>query len=172
MSEQINYIGDAGGDAYLNVTFYKGIHNDAEADFIKIDVPGDKTIVIDTLAEESHKQRFKRQYDAYISYSDMKGTPISEWEEIPPSLQMDLVYQGFRFVEQIANAPDAAFARMMGGAQIRTKAQSYLNRGKVNADEVIAKQGEQIQELNEKLELLMQAMNNTPAKTSKTKDTE
>lgn len=159
MSEQINYVGETGGDVYLDVTFYKAIYNGEEADFIKIGVPGDKTITIDTLADDVHKARFKRQYDAYIGYRDIKGHPIDEWEEIPQTLRTELNYQGFKFVEQIAGAPDSAFARMMGGVQIRTKAQNFLNRGKIDADLVIAKQGEQIQELTEKLEILMQAMN-------------
>ena len=159
MSEQINYVGETGGDVYLDVTFYKAIYNGEEADFIKIGVPGDKTITIDTLADDVHKARFKRQYDAYIGYRDIKGHPIDEWEEIPQTLRTELNYQGFKFVEQIAGAPDSAFARMMGGVQIRTKAQNFLNRGKIDADVVIAKQGEQIQELTEKLEILMQAMN-------------
>jgi len=159
MSEQINYVGETGGDVYLDVTFYKAIYNGEEADFIKIGVPGDKTITIDTLADDVHKARFKRQYDAYIGYRDIKGHPIDEWEEIPQTLRTELNYQGFKFVEQIAGAPDSAFARMMGGVQIRTKAQNFLNRGKIDADLVIAKQGEQIQELTEKLEILMKAMN-------------
>lgn len=159
MSEQINYVGETGSDVYLDVTFYKAIHNGEEADFIKIGVPGDKTIKIDTLADDVHKARFKRQYDAYIGYRDIKGHPIDQWEEIPQTLRTELNYQGFKFVEQIAGAPDSAFARMMGGVQIRTKAQNFLNRGKIDADVVIAKQGEQIQELTEKLEILMQAMN-------------
>lgn len=159
MSEQINYVGETGGDVYLDVTFYKAIYNGEEADFIKIGVPGDKTITIDTLADDVHKARFKRQYDAYIGYRDIKGHPIDEWEEIPQTLRTELNYQGFKFVEQIAGAPDSAFARMMGGVQIRTKAQNFLNRGKIDADLVIAKQGKQIQELTEKLEILMQAMN-------------
>jgi len=116
-------------------------------------------ITIDTLADDVHKARFKRQYDAYIGYRDIKGHPIDEWEEIPQTLRTELNYQGFKFVEQIAGAPDSAFARMMGGVQIRTKAQNFLNRGKIDADLVIAKQGEQIQELTEKLEILMKAMN-------------
>ena len=77
-----------------------------------------------------------------------------------------MLYQGFKFVEQVAGAPDAAFARMMGGPQIRTKAQSFLNRGKVNADEVISKQAEQITELQEKMQILMDALN-TPAEKPK-----
>ena len=159
MSDEISYVGDTGGDAYLDVTFYNGYHEGADADFVKIGVPGDKTLTIDTLVEESHKRRFARQWEAYKGYRDLKGHPVTDWDEIPDSLKTELLYQGFKFVEQVAGAPDAAFARMMGGPQIRTKAQAFLNRGKQNADEVITKQAEQIQELQEKMAILMESMN-------------
>ena len=167
MSEEINYVGDTGGDAYLDVSFYKNFFNGEETDFVKINLPGDKTLTIDTIAEDSHKARFKRQWNAYVGYRDMTGTPISKWEEIADALRTELGYLGFKFVEQVAGAPDQAFARIMGGVQIRTKAQSFLNRGKIDADVVIAKQGEQIQELTEKLDLLTQTINNTATKTTK-----
>jgi hypothetical protein len=168
MSEQISYVGDTGGDAYLDVTFYTGFHEGVETDFVKIAVPGDKTLTIDTMVEESHMRRFARQWEAYKGYRDLKGHPVAEWDDIPDSLKTELLYQGFKFVEQVAGAPDAAFARMMGGPQIRTKAQSFLNRGKVNADEVISKQADQISELQEKMQILMDALNaNAPAEKPK-----
>lgn len=159
MADEISYVGDTGGDAYLDVTFYTGFHEGEEVDFVKIAVPGDKTLTIDTMVEESHKRRFARQWEAYKGYKDLKGHPVADWDEIPPSLKTELLYQGFKFVEQVAGAPDAAFARMMGGPQIRTKAQSFLNRGKVDADQVITQQASQIQELQEKMAILMEAMN-------------
>lgn len=159
MSEQISYVGDTGGDAYLDVMFYTGFHEGEEADFVKIGIPGDKTLTIDTIAEDSHKARFARQWEAYKGFRDLRGHPVAEWEEIPDSLKTELLYQGFKFVEQVAGAPDAAFARMMGGPRIRTQAQAFLNRGKQNADDVISKQADEIQELREKIDLLMDAMN-------------
>jgi hypothetical protein len=169
MPEQIVNIGETSGDAYLDVTFYKGLHNEEEVDFIRIGVPGDKTITIDTIADDGHKARFRQRYDAYIGYRDMQGHPIDEWDEIAQNLRTELAYQGFKFVEQIAGAPDAAFARMMGGVQIRTKAQSFLNRGKIGADIVIAKQADQIQELQEKINLLLEMANEKPITTTKKK---
>jgi hypothetical protein len=40
MSEKISYVGDTGGDAYLDVSFYIGTHDGQEYDFIRINVPG------------------------------------------------------------------------------------------------------------------------------------
>ena len=54
------------------------------------------------------------------------------------------------------------FRSLMGGAQIRNKAQAFLNRGKINADEVIRQQQGQIQELQEKMAILMEALNDKP----------
>ena len=162
MNEQISYVGENGGDAYLDVIFYQGHWDGEDVDFIRINVPGDKTVTIDTKAEDFHKARFKRQYEAYKGFKDLKGHLVEEWEDIPVSQRNELIYQGFRFVDQIASAPDSAFARLMGGAQIRNKAQAFLNRGKINADEVIRQQQGQIEELQEKMAILMEALNDKP----------
>ena len=50
----------------------------------------------------------------------------------------------------------------MGGTDLRRKAQAYLNRGKVNADVIIKQQQEQINELSEKMAILMEALNEKP----------
>ena len=159
MSDEISYVGDMGGDAYLDVTFYTGFHEGEEVDFVRIGIPGDKTLTIDTMVEDSHKFRFPRQWEAYKGYKNMKGHPVADWEDVPVSLRTELLYQGFKFVEQIAGAPDAAFVRMMGGSQIRVKAQAFLNRGKVDAETVISRQADQISELQEKMNILMEALN-------------
>lgn len=162
MNEDINYPNTANTDAYLNVQFYKGFHNGEEADFIKIDVPGDKTLIIDTLASDEYKARFRRQYEAYANLREMTGTSLDEWTDIQDSFRRELNYQGFRTIEQIATAPDAAFAKIMGGVELRRKAQAFLNRGKINADVIIKQQQEQINELTEKMNILMEALNDKP----------
>jgi len=161
-NEDINYPNTGNADAYLSVQFYKGFHEGEEADFIKIDVPGDKTISIDTLATPEYKARFRRQYDAYANLREQTGTPLEQWSDIPDGFKRELNYQGFRTIEQIATAPDAAFTKIMGGTDLRRKAQAYLNRGKVNADVIIKQQQEQINELSEKMAILMEALNEKP----------
>ena len=161
-NEDLNYPNTGNADAYLSVQFYKGFHEGEEADFIKIDVPGDKTISIDTLATPEYKARFRRQYDAYANLREQTGTPLEQWSDIPDGFKKELNYQGFRTIEQIATAPDAAFTKIMGGTDLRRKAQAYLNRGKVNADVIIKQQQEQINELSEKMAILMEALNEKP----------
>ena len=162
MAEQIAYVGDVGGDNYLDVTFYPNIINGVEHDFIKIHVPGDKTFHIDTYADETYIARFRRKWDAYKDLKEITGTPLTEWSELNETLITELQYQGFRYVEQIAGAPDSAFARIMGGQQLRTKAQAFINRGKVDSEAMIKKQAEQISKLQEQMALLLETQPATP----------
>jgi len=161
MSE-IAYVGDPAGDEYLDVTFYKGLHNEKEIDFVRIAVPGDKTLTIDTIADESHKRRFRRKWEAYEGLQNMTGTPVSEWGDIPEGLRNEFQYQGFKYVEQIAGAPDSAFTRIMGGVQWRTKAQAYMNRGKVAESDMIKQQAEMIAKLQEQMNALMASQEEAP----------
>lgn len=162
MNDELNYVGDTGGDQYLDVLFYKGLHNGEESDFVRIGVPGDKTVTIDTLADDGHKRRFARQWAAYEGIRSLSGISLDEWDEISDSYKRELNYQGFKFVEQLASAPDSAFARLMGGTQLRDKARAFLDRGKVSSDAVIKQQATQIQELQEKMAILMEALNEKP----------
>ena len=142
MAEEISYVGDAGGDSFLDVSFYTSVHEGQEVDFVRINVPGDKTFNIDTVANDGYKARFRRQWEAYKGVKDIKGTPLSEWPEITESLRLELAYQGFRFIEQVAGA-----------------------------EEMIKKQADQIALLQEQMALLMEtkatAVKETPKPTTK-----
>jgi len=153
--EEVVYVGDPTRDEFLDVTFYKGIHDGKEVDFVRINVPGDKTLVIDTQAEESHKRRFARKWNAYQGLQEIGGTPISDWGDVPESLRSEFLYHGFKYIEQVAGAPDSAFARIMGGVQWRTKAQAFINRGKVSESDVIKEQASQIAELQAQMAELL-----------------
>ena len=156
MSDQIAYVGDTSGDEFLDVTFYQKIVDGNEVDFINIKVPGDKTLEIDELVTEQYSRRFSRKYNQFKAMQTMTGTPIDTWDDIPEGLKREFAYLGFRFVEQVAGAPDSAFARVMGGHQWRHKAQAFLNRGKISADVVIEKQQQQIDELQRQMAAFME----------------
>lgn len=155
MAEQIAYVGDTSGDEFLDVTFYSKIIDDKEVEFINLKVPGDKTLEIDVEATDEYRARFGRKYSAYKQMQGMTGTPIEEWPEVPDGFKRELAYLGFRYVEQLAGAPDSAFTRIMGGLQWRVKAQAFLNRGKVGADDVIKQQQAQIDELKAQMAALL-----------------
>lgn len=153
------YVGDSAGDEFLDVTFYQKTENGEDIDFINIKVPGDKTLEIDERVTDSYKFRFARKYEAFKAMQNLSGTPIDEWTDIPEGMRRDFAYQGFRFVEQVAGAPDSAFSRINGGHQWRYKAQNFLQRGKINSDDLIKKQSEQIESLQRQMQELMGAVN-------------
>ena len=155
MAEQIAYVGDTSGDEFLDVTFYSKIVDGNEVEFINLKVPGDKTLEIDVEATDDYRRRFGRKYAAYKQMQGMNGTPIEEWSDVPEGFKRELAYLGFRFVEQVAGAPDSAFARVMGGLQWRVKAQAFLNRGKVGADDLVKQQQAQIDELKAQMAALL-----------------
>lgn len=158
MAEQIAYVGDTSGDEILDVRFYESIVDGVSKDFINIKVPGDKTLEINVEVDEQYKSRFARKWQAYKQMQSIDvGTPVSEWDEVPEGLRKELMHQSFRFIEQVAGAPDSAFTRIMGGVQWRTKAQAFLNRGKINADDLISKQQAQIEQLQQQMAALLAA---------------
>ena len=164
MSEQIAYVGDTSGDEILDVSFYEKMVDGEAKDFICIRVPGDKTVEIKSEVTNQYKRRFARKWEAYKQMQSIdNGTPIAEWHDAPEGLRRELLYQGFRFVEQVAGAPDSAFARIMGGFQWRNKAQVFLNRGKKSSEDIINQQQEQIKQLQEQMAAIL-AMGNSENK--------
>lgn len=168
MADQIAYVGDTSGDEILDVTFYEKTVDGVTKDFINIKVPGDKTVEIVSEVDDRYRARFARKWQAYKQMQSIdSGTPIDDWDDIPQGLKDELKYQSFRFVEQVAAAPDSAFARIMGGPQWRTKAQAYLNRGKKSAEDVIETQQKQIEQLQEQMAALLAATQQTRGRKSK-----
>jgi len=168
MSDQIAYVGDTTGDDILDVSFFEKVKGDQVVDYISIKVPGDNTVAIISPVTENYKRRFFRKWEAYKNMQAIDtGTPIAEWEEINEGLVREFAYQGFRFIEQVAGAPDNAFTRIQGGFQWRNRAQAYLNRGKKNAEEVISEQQSQIEQLQQQMAELMAAMAEKPKRKSK-----
>jgi len=157
MAEQITYVGETAGDEFLNVQFYSRyvdgteFAKGGEVDFIKIEIPGDKTLSIDVPVDDNHKMRFRRKWEAYQQLKSITGTPLAEWDEVPEGLKREFEYRGFLYVEQLASAPDSALNSIMGGSSWRKKAIAFLDRGKIPADDLIKKQQEQIEEMQKQL---------------------
>jgi hypothetical protein len=168
MSEQIAYVGDTSGDEILDVTFFEKEVNGEIKDFIQIKVPGDKTVEVISEVDDRYRQRFARKYEAYKNLQSYdKGTPLAEWESVSEGLKRELQYQGFRYIEQVAGAPESAFARIMGGIQWKNKAQEFLNRGKKSSEDVIAKQQEMIEQLQQQMAALLAATTEKRGRKSK-----
>ena len=124
--------------------------------------------------EDYHKRRFSKQWMAWQIQegllegdADIPGWKIDEWAELDHAQKEELRYLRYQTVEQIAGANDTQVQRMgMGGLALREKAKrALINRTNQVAaqeiearDKIIAAQGEKIDELSNKFEMLMQKL--------------
>ena len=162
-----------GADARLAVQFYKKSVKQNEAsdeagrpifkefDFVRIMIPGDNLTEIDTYAQESHKQRFPRQWAHYQnqvgSHEDVIGTPIDQWPQVTRSQADELRGLKFHTVESIADCSDQQLQRIgmvagMSPFNFRLKAKAFLNLANDSA-EVAHREAElaQVKEENAKI---------------------
>jgi len=145
-----------GADARLAVQFYKKSVKQNEAsdeagrpifkefDFVRIMIPGDNLTEIDTYAQESHKQRFPRQWAHYqnqvANHQDIVGTPLEQWPQITRSQADELRGLKFMTVESIADCSDLQMQRIgmvagMSPHAFREKAKAFLNLATNSAEE-------------------------------------
>jgi hypothetical protein len=157
-----------GADARLAVTFYKrSVKQEDESiaagrpifkefDFVRICVPGDNLTEIDTYAQESHKQRFPRQWAHYqnqvAGQEVIIGTPIEQWPLVSRSQADELKGIKFRTVEDVANCSDQQLQRIgmiagMSPHSFREKAKAFLNLASDSAE--VAQREEEMQALRE-----------------------
>lgn len=157
-------------DEQLQVEFY--IAKDVEPKwdgkpFVRINIPGDKTTIIEQPMTEEHKKRFPRQY----LYFQMKqneqdapaiGTALEVWlsdgnGDITRGHVEELRILKFQTVEQIANASDAQLQRIgMGGPGLREKAKSFLaRRNRSETENQLEETKKQLAELQAQMAALM-----------------
>jgi hypothetical protein len=151
-----------GADSRLAVQFYKksmkqeDASNEAgrpifkEFDFVRIMIPGDNLTEIDTYAQDSHKQRFPRQWAHYqnqtAGHEDVVGTPLDQWPQITRSQAEELRGLKFYTVESIADCSDQQLQRIgmvagMSPHNFRIKAKAFLNLAN-NSAEVAQREAE------------------------------
>ena len=157
-----------GADSRLAVQFYKksmkqeDASNEAgrpifkEFDFVRIMIPGDNLTEIDTYAQESHKQRFPRQWAHYqnqtAGHEDIVGTPLDQWPQVTRSQAEELRGLKFYTVEAIADCSDQQLQRIgmvagMSPHNFRLKAKAFLNLANDSAE--VAQRESELQALKE-----------------------
>jgi len=155
-------------DSRLAVQFYKksmkqeDASNEAgrpifkEFDFVRIMIPGDNLTEIDTYAQESHKQRFPRQWAHYqnqvAGQEDIVGTPLDQWPQVTRSQAEELRGLKFYTVEAIADCSDQQLQRIgmvagMSPHNFRLKAKAFLNLANDSAE--VAQRESELQALRE-----------------------
>ena len=195
-----------GADARLAVQFYKksvkqDIASDEagrpifkEFDFVRIMIPGDNLTEIDTYAQDSHKQRFPRQWAHYqnqvANHQDIIGTPLDQWPLITRSQADELRGLKFHTVESIADCSDQQLQRIgmvagMSPHNFRLKAKAFLNLANDSAevaqreaemqalrqenDKIKAETDAKLAAMQEQMSALLAAVAEKTPKTRKTK---
>jgi hypothetical protein len=157
-------------DEQLQVDFYIAKDVDPKWDgkpFVRINIPGDKTTIIEQPMNEDHKRRFPRQY----LYFQMKqnendvpvmGTSFDVWfaegnGDITKGQGEELRILKFQTVEQVANASDAQLQRIgMGSAGLREKAKGFLaKRNRSETENQLDDTKKQLAELQAQMSALM-----------------
>jgi hypothetical protein len=195
-----------GADSRLAVQFYKksmkqeDASNEAgrpifkEFDFVRIMIPGDNLTEIDTYAQESHKQRFPRQWAHYqnqtAGHEDVVGTPLDQWPQVTRSQAEELRGLKFYTVEAIADCSDQQLQRIgmvagMSPHNFRLKAKAFLNLANDSADvaqreaelqalreenaKITAETEAKLSKMQDQMEALLAAVAENKPKTRKTK---
>jgi hypothetical protein len=195
-----------GADARLAVQFYKKSVKQQQAsdeagrpifkefDFVRIMIPGDNLTEIDTYAQDSHKQRFPRQWAHYqnqvANHEDIVGTPLDQWPQVTRSQADELRGLKFHTVESIANCSDQQLQRIgmvagMSPHNFRLKAQAFLNLASESAevsqreaelqalreenDKIKAETDAKLAAMQEQMSALLAAVAEKTPKTRKTK---
>lgn len=148
-------------DQHLTVLFFrKAIQNNFEsekqgrpifdeADFVRINIPGDKLLTVETFVRPDHQKKYPLQWAHYKNQMDgdqrlVGKTPINQWPRLSVAQVAELQHMKFLSVEDIANASDGMLQNigMIGGMSpyaFREAAQRFL---KLAADESVAQKSE------------------------------
>jgi hypothetical protein len=157
-------------------------------------IPGDNLTEIDTYAQESHKQRFPRQWAHYqnqvANHEDIIGTPLDQWPQITRSQADELRGLKFHTVESIADCSDQQLQRIgmvagMSPHNFRIKAKAFLNLAndsaevaqreaelqalKAENDKIKAETDAKLAAMQEQMSALLAAVAEKTPKTRKTK---
>lgn len=113
------------------------------ADFVRIEIPGNQTSIIDTFVNNSHKQQFPTQWALYLNEKadgnnnpdNVQGTLLRDWPLLNAAQATELKHFKFYTVEQVANASDQQLMAIgmtagMSPLALRDKAKAFLDNAK------------------------------------------
>ena len=136
------------------------------ADFIIIEVPGDRNTIIDTFARDEHKTRFPVQWARYQNEksdggSEIQGTLLRDWPILNAAQAGELKHYKFYTVEQVASASDeqiSSIGMMVGTSPLafRDKARAFLANAKDSA--LVQQQADELRIRDKEIDGLKQQM--------------
>ena len=141
----------------LNVRFYKRSWKNEglsileqrpifeDKTFVRIEIPGNDKTIIDTLAEDYHRDSYPVEWarfnNSLTGEQGLVGTPLTEWALLSPATAENLKHYKFYTVEQVAGASDQALMAIgmvagVSGHELRDQAKYYLSKARDNADAI------------------------------------
>jgi hypothetical protein len=95
--------------------------------FVDIIIPGNNTLKVYDIANDQHKFRFIREWEAYQAGQrvDVSGTPLKQWPQISAGQVRTLASMNVHSVEQLAAVSDAHIARVQMST-LKHKAKAWL----------------------------------------------
>jgi hypothetical protein len=113
------------------------------ADFVRIEVPGNQTSIIETFVNNGHKARFPTQWAMYLNEKadgnnnpdNVQGTILRDWPILSTAQATELKHFKFYTVEQVAAASDQQIMAIgmtagMSPLALRDKAIAFLENAK------------------------------------------
>jgi len=172
------------GDRGVHARFYHHPQQDHEASasqgrpvfkdtvFVEIIAAGNSTNIIKRPARNQDKQRFARQYEAFMNGrgDELVGTPLTEVTWITRSQVEELAYMRIRTLEQLAGVSDSVCGKYAGLYDLKRKAEAALSVAESSAGmtalveeneklkEQAEEQSEQIKTLQTQMQELIAAM--------------
>lgn len=129
--------------------FYLKAKQDAEAtkqegrpifqmvEYVRIEIPADKSLVVDRPVRDGDKEEFRKQYEAFKSNKDQdtaSGTLLSATGLLPPERIEELAFFKIRTVEQLAAVTDSNLPNLgMHARAERQRCRDFVEAAKSNA---------------------------------------
>lgn len=102
-----------------------------DVEMVEIVIPGDKNTLVDTMVNDSHRQRWPQLYKAFkegLSPSET-GYPIEHWPAITAAQAANFKALHIHTVEALAGLSDGVLQNVgLGARDLRTRAQNWLQR--------------------------------------------
>lgn len=145
---------------------------------VRIHAPGERLNIIDRPVENSDKQRFVKQWSAFLQNKTQvpEGTPIELLFPNNPALGDNLRGQGVHTIQQCAKLSASGMDSIgMGAQEYKTLAETYLENAKSGAsfqemrrqiderDQQLKLQGRQLAQLKEQVDILIKREKNPGA---------
>lgn len=118
-----------------NATVEEGRRIREPRDYVIIMTPGGKNSIIDRPVTDQDSSRFADKYEQFKKNEEQRqaGTPLMAWTAVTEAQARDLEINNIFTVEQLAEMPDVACQRIMGGNNLKAKAKQFIDRAKEDA---------------------------------------